>query len=362
MTKKMSSNKRKASFIEPSTESKEPKKKCLKVEECSSSENYIFRLSDDVLLGILKLLTSSFDIINTSDTCIRLQTICADKSLWRKADFRGRGVRLQLLKTCIKRLNSETKYLAIEGCLQQGAGLVKTENLSEALLRDLRIKCPNLSTLILDKCFIDANKVNIIMLPSTIQHLSITHTEVINTTTNYFKDIHTIMPGLNTIDLSYSGWVPHHSLLSFCKCPGLTELRLRGCFRMGECFAYTAIACKYGFEKVTLFDFRDTEFTDQDTVCFFGRPMVKTMLLGKDFGDNSTSKVTDRSIFGNSTSINILETLSLRGTKITDVGLKAICNAYKSLKMCDLRGTSVSQAGVTEARVRRLNCEFLSDF
>jgi len=356
----MSPNKLKASISEPSIETKEPKKKCLKLEDCGSSENYIFRLSDDVLLNILKFLTSSFDIINTSDTCFRLQTICADKSLWKKTDFRGRSLSLKLLKTYLAKLNSETKYLAIEGCLQE-AGLVKTENLSDALLRDLRIKCRSLSTLILDKCFIDAYKVKMFMLPSNIQHLSITHTQVINTPTDYFENIHTIMPGLTTIDLSYSEWVANHSLLDFCKCPNLTELRLKGCFRMGECLISTFIACNRGFENVTLFDLRDTEVEDKDSSLFFGRPSVKTMLLGQDFTDNSTSKITDRSVMMNVES-NILETLSIRGTKITDVGLKAICDIYKSLKMCDLRGTSVSQAGLKDARERRANCQFLSDF
>jgi len=360
----MSSKKRKASISETSIESKEPNKKCLKLEDCGSSENYIFRLSDDILLDILKFVTSSLDIINTSETCLRLQTICADKSLWKKANFRGRVLSLKLLKTYLKKLNSETKYLAIEGCLQQGAGLVKTENLSEALLRDLRIKCRRLSTLILDKCFIDAYKVKMFMLPSNIQHLSITDTQVVNTSTDFFNDIHTVMPGLTSIDLSYSDWVPHDSLLAFCKCPNLAELRLRGCFRMGECVSYTSIACQYGFKKVTLFDLRNTEVDDRECVFFFGRPMVKTMLLGKDVGDNSTSRITDKSVMMNveSRRLNILETLSLRGTKITDVGLKAICDTYKSLKMCDLRGTSVSQAGVTDAKMRRLNCQFLSDF
>lgn len=354
------SSKRKASVGEASSDSEEPKKKCVKIEDWISDKS-IFSLSDDVLLGILKRLRS-FDIINTSDTCIRLQTICADKSLWKAADFRGRGLGIKLLKKYLKNLNSETKSLAIEGCLNQRAGAAQIESLSEALLRDLKTKSPNLSTLILEKCFIDANKISFDMFPPTLQHLSVTNTEVINTPENasYFKDIGTLMPQIVTLDLSYSGWVPNHSLMAICKCPNLEELRLRGCFRMGECFAYTALACRFGFDKVTLFDFRDTEVGDIHTACFFGRPMVKTMLLGKDSGDNTDSKITDRSISGSSSS-TILEMLSLRNTKITDAGLKSICEKFPSLKKCDVRGTSVTKECVEESRKRLAKCQVLSD-
>ena len=49
------------------------------------------------------------------------------------------------------------------------------------------------------------------------------------------------------LDLMDSPWVTNHSLMAICKIEELRELDLRGCFRMGECFAYTALACRFGF-------------------------------------------------------------------------------------------------------------------
>ena len=49
------------------------------------------------------------------------------------------------------------------------------------------------------------------------------------------------------LDLRDSPWVTNHSLMAICKIEELRELDLRGCFRMGECFAYTALACRFGF-------------------------------------------------------------------------------------------------------------------
>ena len=40
------------------------------------------------------------------------------------------------------------------------------------------------------------------------------------------------------------GWVKNHCLMALCKLEHLRELSLRGCHRVGECFAYTALATR----------------------------------------------------------------------------------------------------------------------
>ena len=51
------------------------------------------------------------------------------------------------------------------------------------------------------------------------------------------------------LDLRESPWVTNHSLMAICKLEELREVDLRGCFRIGECFAYTALACRFGFRS-----------------------------------------------------------------------------------------------------------------
>merc|ERR1719369_783959 len=110
-----------------------------RVEQVNYEKTSFTSLSDPVLLFIMKYLNSN-DIVSTGDTCTRLQRVCGDKTLWKKADFRGKPQSLKNLKLCIKRLHSGTEFLAVEGTLHQS---MKKETLSEAILKDLTNKCPN---------------------------------------------------------------------------------------------------------------------------------------------------------------------------------------------------------------------------
>ena len=48
----------------------------------------------------------------------------------------------------------------------------------------------------------------------------------------------------------------------------LKILNIRGCFQIGECFAYTALALKFGFKSIEKFDLRDTDMADMGLACF----------------------------------------------------------------------------------------------
>ena len=102
------------------------------------------------------------------------------------------------------------------------------------------------------------------------------------------------------LDLRDSPWVTNHSLMAICKIEELRELDLRGCFRMGECFAYTALACRFGFRyfpkkkiretvhsvepstpstrKVEKLDLRDTSVGDQEAACFSRLPELRQLV------------------------------------------------------------------------------------
>ena len=71
-----------------------------------------------------------------------------------------------------------------------------------------------------------------------------------------------------------SGWylliliLSHYSLMAICKLEQLTSLSLRGCHNIGDCFAYTALATRFGFGRIAKFDLRDTDITDTELACF----------------------------------------------------------------------------------------------
>ena len=107
------------------------------------------------------------------------------------------------------------------------------------------------------------------------------------------------------------GWVKNHCLMALCKLERLRILRLRGChrspswtsshffhhqnididmFRIGECFAYTALATRFGFNNVEVFDLRDTNIGDTEVQCFGRKEAVLELLVGGERGQ----KITDR--------------------------------------------------------------------
>jgi len=331
----------------------------------TESSASLISLSDPVLLLILQYL-STHDIVSTSETCLRLQRICDDKTLWRRADFRGRPLSLKPLKTLVKKLKPTTDFLAVEGSLYSGPTPSKIETFSEVLLRDLTQTCPNLTTIVLHKCYIDAEKVTFSRLPPSLEQLAVTHCEVVNTPEkfSYFKEIHTNLPRLKSLDLTGAGWVSNHSLMAICKCPLLEELRLRGCFRIGECFAYTALATRFGFENVKFFDLRDTEIGDSEVACFGRRPRVEVLLVGTSGGRNENSKISDRAV------INLfaeplpkrLKRVSFRGTKLSDAGLVEMVR-LSQLELLDVRETNVTREWQTLMRmVGRVHGRVVTDF
>ena len=85
---------------------------------------------------------------------------------------------------------------------------------------------------------------------------------------SYFKSISLHLPLLETLNLQNCGWVKNHCLMAICKLENLKTLNLRGCFRIGECFAYTALALKFGFNSIEKFDLRDTDMSDMSLACF----------------------------------------------------------------------------------------------
>ena len=90
----------------------------------------------------------------------------------------------------------------------------------------------------------------------------------INTLIRAVKAIKLFYPllGLKSVDLTGSGWLSNHSLMALCKCEELTELNLNGCWRIGECFAYSALACRFGFRKLKKADLTDTKVTNSEVL------------------------------------------------------------------------------------------------
>ena len=110
---------------------------------------------------------------------------------------------------------------------------------------------------------------------------------------SYFWELDKRMPRLEKLDLSYNNWLTNHSIQSLCKCQDLKEVSFRGCMRIGEVLAYTAIATRFGFRNVTKMDLRDTSIGDHELSCFAKLPKVPFVKI------NYCSSITKRNSYKN---------------------------------------------------------------
>ena len=129
---------------------------------------------------------------------------------------------------------------------------------------------------------------NVSCLPTSLTTLSIANCEVVSMPPrqSYFFELHKRIPLLEKLDLSYNNWLTNHSIQSLCKCTELKEVNFRGCTRIGEVLAYTALATRYGFRNVCKIDLRDTSIGDHELSCFGKLPKVLylfTYSLGSHF-------------------------------------------------------------------------------
>lgn len=225
-------------------------------------------LSDDVMLQILEKL-SSVDLIALAQTCKRFQSLCLKtESLWKHPDFSDHPILLRNIKKWFKFLNQRTETLALEGFLQTNRGQVV--NISQALLKDISKTCEKLQALQLLNVYYHADTIKFEHFPRSLTHLSLEGCEVDNLPTDisYFKNISDHLPLLEILNLERCRWVKNHCLMAICKLENLKSLNIRGCFRIGECFAYTALALRFGFKAIEKFDLRDTDMADMGLACF----------------------------------------------------------------------------------------------
>ncbi len=177
---------------------------------------------------------------------------------------------------------------------------------------------------------------------------------------------------MQSLELSGCGWLSHHSIMALAKLPELIELDLRGCFRMGEVFAYTALATRCGFKRLERLDLRDTSINDMEWSCYGRLPKIRSLLAGRSLktGNNDLDEgLTDRGVSSLTAMVQQgaagggahLSEIVLTRTGVTNGVMGALGKAFSSLSSVDVRGTRVTEAGATELNRWRPDCRVLFD-
>ncbi|TRY62759.1 hypothetical protein TCAL_10994 [Tigriopus californicus] len=331
--------------------------------------SYFDFISDDVLLYLLSHL-QALDLCRIAQTSERLHRISLDPSLWEKVVVQSseqprKPVGVRELTHVIKQMTNRTRSVTIAGFLKAEA--LRT-NLTSTALKLIGVKAPHVEELILDACVMDSKKTPLSDIPRTLTRLALPNCEVMNLPREhgFFKGIDTLFKSLRVLDLTNNRWVSNHSIMAICKLQHLEELNLLGCVRIGETFAYSALATKFGFPKLTKLDMRNTSITDSEVSCYGRLSHLKEYLVGRSSADMNAScfgegdgQLSSRGILSLFIQPLKLEKLVMTHCDLDNRHMEVVGVHGKNLKLIDFRGTQVDLDGYNELRKHLPNCEIL---
>lgn len=234
-------------------------------EDGHSMKPTLLDLSDDVLLMIIKSL-DPFDVMSLSKCCHRLDQVTQDRTLWSTMDYRAKSMSVPELARYIKFFQPSVKTFAIRGNLEEKGCSEFTKNFLKIIMKT----CTQLKELVIEDYYINGAEIQILDLPSSLEKLSLKGCDLlqVDQKQSYFFGVHEHMPHLTCLILSNCKWFAPHSLMVISKLPKLKELRLDSCHSLGECFAYTSLAARYGFKALEILDLRNTVIGDSEIACF----------------------------------------------------------------------------------------------
>ncbi|XP_051165772.1 uncharacterized protein LOC127284405 [Leptopilina boulardi] len=248
-----------------STNTKRAKRDEDDVESGRSIKPSLLHLSDDVLLMIIKSL-DPFDVMSLSKCCHRLDQVTQDRTLWSVMDYRSKSMSMVELEKYIKFFQPSVKTFAIRG----NSEAKRYSEFTKHFLTTIMKNCTQLKELLIEDYYINGTEIQILDLPSSLEKLSLKGCDLLQMELkqSYFFGVHEHMPHLTSLILSNCKWFAPHSLMVISKLPKLKELRLDSCHRIGECFAYTSLAARYGFKALQILDLRNTMIGDSEIACF----------------------------------------------------------------------------------------------
>ena len=176
----------------------------------------------------------------------------------------------------------------------------------------------------------------------------------------------TITPELESLNLNGCHWFEDHSLMAISKCVKLRKLQLRNCPMVGSCSAYIMLAARFGFNSLEVLDLRETAVGDSEVHAFQSKLSLKQLYidgsLHRKKDSHEMDRVADRGIYALGECTPNLQVLALTNTEVSDVTLRHISRNIPWLQMLDVRGTKVTQEGVRLLEAECPNLMVLSNW
>ena len=224
--------------------------------------------------------------------------------------------------------------------------------LSDAMLIDLKERCPHISELKITKT--NLSDVSLTSLPIGLQMLSLTHCYIPNGWFRLLSDNKEILANLRQLDLSNSSKTNDADISCLVKARNqLKSLKLDGCYRI------TGVGLKSIADDLHDLESLDVGGTTCEDISVHhlcrGCPKLENLHLTSCF------LITDDSL-ANIATLKLLKTLNLNGCLlISDVGIVNL-QACNHLKFVDLKNTGVRKNAITsEFKLLLPNCKLEFD-
>ncbi|GAB1601652.1 F-box/LRR-repeat protein 12-like [Argonauta hians] len=188
-------------------------------------------LPDSLILAVFQHLPVK-SLCICSAVCKRWKKISHDPSLWRTVDLRSCPCDLKSLKILMKaHFQSSLRCLKLQGFQKNCKSPVKWDFkiISNKILEDLSVKCPNLNKLHLK--FVNIHHIDGNKLMSSLVHLSI---RGCMWTPNWFCGLQNQIPNLQTLNLSNTSRVDDFDIKDISAFRFLKKLYINFCYRVTD--------------------------------------------------------------------------------------------------------------------------------
>ncbi|RUS71854.1 hypothetical protein EGW08_020388 [Elysia chlorotica] len=279
---------------------------------------------------ILKILT----YLPVKDRCIvgrvckQWRRIVQDNSLWRHVDLLQYRLDLaKMWKVLRAHFSPCLLTMKLQGFAHSVGRKRKRVSVSDAMLKELGNRCPNLWLLHLHDC--NTDNISAESLPQSLRSLAITHS---TWQPRWLKDKRQYLANLESLDLSGSVRVDRFDLQDIAQLSTLSELKLNGCYRIKGPDIEVAVK---GLPSLTSLSVNNTSI-DQEALHHIARHAKNLDELHIAF----CSSVCDSSLLTLTLGLHNLKKINISGcVALTLEGLKSLCS-LKKLEVLIMKQTS----------------------
>lgn len=238
-------------------------------------------------------------------SCDRFRSLTEEKRLWTSTSFTSKELNVFEIISRLRYLTPKTKRLEIRGnCTKDTIETrpIPNKQTFKEIIKRIVNRSPLLEHLSFSNvCFDWSREFAMSKFPANLRELTFLHCIIPKNRSRSprcFTGIHDALPNLAILNLEFCNFFEANDLMPFSKLPNLTTLSLRGCPKMKSSVPYLSLACRFGFQKLEVFDLRETNISDGELQCLNSVKSLRAIYLEyPEFQPNEDDSDEDEDVF-----------------------------------------------------------------